>query len=65
MKKILFIAVISVLLSVLNAPSQDTFSIVALDSITGEVGSAGASCVNLNNWPGMTDHFLGELLPGL
>ena len=26
--------------------SQDTFSIVAVDTITGEVGSAGASCVN-------------------
>ena len=29
--------------------SQDTFSIVALDSITGEVGSAGASCIDANN----------------
>ena len=26
---------------------QDTFSIVATDPSTGEVGSAGASCVNL------------------
>ena len=25
--------------------SQDTFSIVAIDSLTGEIGSAGASCV--------------------
>ena len=25
--------------------SQDTFSIVAVDTITGEIGSAGASCV--------------------
>jgi hypothetical protein len=24
---------------------QDTFSIVAVDTITGEIGSAGASCV--------------------
>ena len=28
-----------------SAISQDTFSIVAVDPITGEVGSAGASCV--------------------
>ena len=25
--------------------SQDTFSIVAVDTITGEIGSAGASCI--------------------
>lgn len=28
-----------------NARAQDTFSIVAVDPVTGEVGSAGASCV--------------------
>jgi len=28
--------------------AQDTFSIVAVDSITGEVGSAGASCVSIS-----------------
>ncbi len=28
--------------------SQDTFSIVALDTVTGEVGSAGAS--NCDHW---------------
>ncbi|SVC36246.1 uncharacterized protein METZ01_LOCUS289100, partial [marine metagenome] len=26
--------------------SQDTFSIVAVDPVTQEVGSAGASCIN-------------------
>ena len=25
--------------------SQDTFSIVAIDTVTGEIGSAGASCI--------------------
>jgi uncharacterized Ntn-hydrolase superfamily protein len=49
----------------LTVKSQDTFSIVAVDSITGEVGSAGASCVDLTNFPGLEDHFLGELFPGL
>ncbi|MBK9331227.1 MAG: DUF1028 domain-containing protein [Ignavibacteria bacterium] len=29
-----------------TAFSQDTFSICAIDTVTGEVGSAGASCVN-------------------
>lgn len=42
---------------------QDTFSIVAADSATREVGSAGASCVDLFT-AGYTDAtFLGDLLP--
>lgn len=45
--------------------SQDTFSMVAVDPQTGEVGSAGASCVDLANFPGLPDHFLGELFPGV
>ncbi|MCD6065356.1 MAG: hypothetical protein K0S33_182 [Bacteroidetes bacterium] len=32
------------LLFATSLPAQDTFSIVAVDSTTGEVGSAGASC---------------------
>ncbi|MEZ4948542.1 MAG: DUF1028 domain-containing protein [Saprospiraceae bacterium] len=47
------------------AHSQDTFSIVAVDSITGEVGSAGASCVDLFNTGFTDDSFLGELFPGV
>lgn len=43
--------------------SQDTFSIVALDSATGEVGSAGASCVDLFSAGLPNDDFLGQLLP--
>jgi uncharacterized Ntn-hydrolase superfamily protein len=43
---------------------QDTFSIVAVDSVTGEVGSAGASCVDLFGTI-YTDHFLGDLIPGV
>jgi uncharacterized Ntn-hydrolase superfamily protein len=46
MKK--FIALLFVLLMFRYATvlSQDTFSICAVDPVTGEVGSAGASCVN-------------------
>lgn len=44
--------------------AQDTFSIVAMDPETGEVGSAGASCVDLSNFFGLSDHFLGDLVPG-
>lgn len=45
--------------------AQDTFSIVAADTITGEVGSAGASCVDLFA-AGFSDiGFLGDLFPGV
>lgn len=53
------------LLIVTNAKSQDTFSIVAMDPLTGEVGSAGASCVDLDAANLPTDDFLGELFPGV
>ncbi|HRW74350.1 MAG: DUF1028 domain-containing protein [Saprospiraceae bacterium] len=46
------------------ARAQDTFSMVAIDTTTGEVGSAGASCVDLTGISGLSDHFLGELFPG-
>ena len=47
----------------LHLNAQDTFSIVAADSSTREVGSAGASCVDLFS-AGIPDaSFLGDLLP--
>lgn len=47
----------------LGSFAQDTFSIVALDTATRQVGSAGASCVDLVA-AGITDaSFLGDLLP--
>ena len=46
-----------------NSKAQDTFSIVAADSTTREVGSAGASCVDLFA-AGFSDAtFIGDLLP--
>ncbi|MCB9251204.1 MAG: DUF1028 domain-containing protein [Flavobacteriales bacterium] len=51
--------------SISPAPAQDTFSIVAIDSVTGEVGSAGASCVDLFQTTINDDHFLGKLFPGI
>lgn len=45
--------------------AQDTFSIVAVDPLTGEVGSAGASCVDLPLFfPNYATDFLGDLIPG-
>jgi uncharacterized Ntn-hydrolase superfamily protein len=43
--------------------AQDTFSILAFDSINGEVGGAGASCVDLFQTT-FNNHFIIELFPG-
>jgi uncharacterized Ntn-hydrolase superfamily protein len=63
MKNILIVSFLICLSS--SIFSQDTFSIVAVDSVTGEVGSAGASCVDMSYFPGYDDDFLGELFPGI
>jgi uncharacterized Ntn-hydrolase superfamily protein len=44
--------------------AQDTFSILAFDSISGEVGAAGASCVDLFTVQGFSNDFITELFPG-
>lgn len=45
--------------------SQDTFSIVAVDTITGEIGSAGASCLDDNQFPGSNGAIIiSDILPG-
>jgi uncharacterized Ntn-hydrolase superfamily protein len=62
--KSLFLVCLLTLLFQSGLRAQDTFSIVALDSVTGEVGSAGASCVDLNAF-GLPAGFLGELFPGV
>lgn len=64
MKKQILILFLSFFIS-LGSHAQDTFSIVAVDTITGEVGSAGASCVNLFQTGFSDDSFLGELFPGV
>ena len=63
MKKGLLI--IFIILFVKDVISQDTFSIVAIDSLTGEVGSAGASCVDMFTTGISTNDFLGQLIPDL
>ena len=44
MKQLILVLIISLTVYVLK--SQDTFSIVAVDTVTGEIGSAGASCID-------------------
>lgn len=46
MIKYISVIITIILLSIKIANAQDTFSICAIDPLTGEVGSAGASCVN-------------------
>ena len=44
---------------------QDTFSIIAVDSVTGEVGSAGASCLDNIQFPGSGGVLIiSDVLPG-
>lgn len=63
--KSIFIITSVFLISINNSFSQDTFSIVAVDSVTGEVGSAGASCVDLFQFGLPSDDFIGQLVPGV
>jgi uncharacterized Ntn-hydrolase superfamily protein len=45
--------------------AQDTFSIVAMDSVTGEVGSAGASCVGSSTTYPHGAAILSDVIPGI
>ncbi len=63
--RIITTSLLFVSLSFAHLYAQDTFSIVAVDSVTGEVGSAGASCVDMINFPGFATDFIGELFPGV
>ena len=51
------------LFSVSNIFAQDTFSIVAVDEATGEVGGAGATCLDSRR-EGFTVEVISDLLPG-
>ena len=54
------------LLSVYNFYSQHTFSIVAVDTLTGEIGSAGATCGDSIIWPGTPGaYIISDILPGV
>jgi len=63
MKATLTILIFSGLVIYTKLHAQDTFSIVAADSTSREVGSAGASCVDLFAAGFADPSFLGQLLP--
>jgi uncharacterized Ntn-hydrolase superfamily protein len=47
------------------ARTQDTFSIVAIDSVTGQFGSAGASCVGSSSGYPHGAQILSDVIPGV
>lgn len=62
MRSLIWIGLLSLFLG-LSLPAQDTFSIVAVDPATGEVGSAGATCVEgIGNFGGVI--LLSGIIPG-
>lgn len=59
-----FVILSTLLLINLHLKSQDTFSITAIDTLTGEVGSAGASCIDESAIPSGC-YILSDVKPGL
>lgn len=53
------------ILSAVLSIAQDTFSIVAIDSISGEIGSAGASCVGSSSSYPHGAAILSDVIPGV
>ena len=64
MKSLLHIPFFIFLIISINGFAQGTFSMVAVDSLTGEVGSAGASCVDYVA-AGLESGRIGDPIPGL
>lgn len=59
-----FIFLTLVLLLFVKIEAQDTFSICAIDTVTGEVGSAGASCIGAPQIP-IGCYILSDVIPGI
>lgn len=60
-----WLAIMAIFLIAVRAESQDTFSIVAIDSVTGEIGSAGASCVGSSITYPHGAQILSDVIPGI
>ncbi len=60
-----FVVLLFLIFLIPNLLAQDTFSICAVDSTTGEVGSAGASCIDEIVFPGSGGaKIISDVLPG-
>jgi len=62
-QQFIFILSALILSSQIKILAQDTFSIVAVDTITGEIGSAGASCVG--PFGGVGAFILSDVIEGI
>ncbi len=63
--KNLFTSILCLLLF-FQAQTQHTFSIVAVDTLTAQIGSAGATCGDSIVWPGSKGAYvISEVLPGV
>jgi len=61
----IYYALFFLLITAVSASAQHTFSIVAVDSVTGEIGSAGATCGDSIIWPGTPGAYLiSDVIPG-
>lgn len=56
---------IAIYLITIRTFAQDTFSIVAIDSVTGQIGSAGASCVGSSGTYPHGAAILSDVIPGI
>lgn len=63
MKKTILLLITFFLAGIYHIQSQDTFSIVALDSTSREIGSAGASCLDLDFAGISNTAFITDILP--
>ena len=61
----LFCVLLAIIIHSLNSTAQDTFSIVAIDSVTGQIGSAGASCVGSSASYPHGAQILSDVIPGV
>lgn len=64
MKKLTTLTLLFLALNAKKTIAQDTFSMCAIDTITGEIGSCGASCVDLQTYfPTYQNDFISEIIP--
>jgi uncharacterized Ntn-hydrolase superfamily protein len=63
--RIFGIAIFALIFGSCQVKAQDTFSIVAVDTLTGEIGSAGASCVTRSTSYPHGAAILSDVIPGI
>jgi uncharacterized Ntn-hydrolase superfamily protein len=61
----MYLTILLVILIIPAIKAQDTFSIVAIDSVTGEIGSAGASCLSSNPVYPHGAQIISDVIPGI